>query len=159
LNAEPVVEFVSRGRGEVAVFNLTVADLHTYFVAVGDASVHVHNDLDPCLPAYLDDHSIDKVENLHTATAANRDLIIPRDKSVFCQGTDYQALVDHANKRPCLKNEHGNFERRVQSPDGQSVGGLGADFGGFDMDWYVVAQDKWGFIVSIHPVVPPGVAP
>jgi pretoxin HINT domain-containing protein len=44
------VEAVAERRAQAAVHNLTVAGLHTYFVAAGPQAVLVHNAAEPCRP-------------------------------------------------------------------------------------------------------------
>ncbi len=139
---------VQQRPGASRMLNLTVADLHTYYVLAGDTPVLVHN---TCPPAMLDDMSEAYVRGKHMPGGAN----VTPDKSLFSPGTNLDQLVERANACACRgPNAAGFFERDVDS--GTIIGNLSERSGGLPTTWYRVVQDQYGGVISMHPIPAPG---
>lgn len=79
---------------------------------------------------------------------------VTRDKSVFNQDVDLDALVDSANKCSCRgPNANGNYERLIDA--GKVIGNVSEDAGGLPTTWYMLVQDKYGGIMSMYPIPKP----
>nr|WP_236700682.1 hypothetical protein [Allosalinactinospora lopnorensis] len=127
------------------VHNLTVADLHTYYVGEDGNTVLVHNS--DCLPAAFDDEGEKYVRDKHVDGGSK----VTPDKSVFSGDEDLDALVDEANKvQPRGPNAQGNYERDVDA--GRVIGRKSQDEGGGSTTRYRVVQDKYGAVITMHPL-------
>jgi hypothetical protein len=136
--------------GNQPMYNLTVDTDHTYYVLAGSAPVLVHN-TNGCDPAMLDDMSEAYVRGKHLPGGAN----VTRDKSVFNAGVDLDDLVARGNNCACQgPNASGFYERNVNH--GSPVGRLSEDAGGLPTSWYKVVQDKYGGVITMYPIAPPG---
>lgn len=132
-----------------AAYNLTVDDLHTYYVLAGNAPVLVHN-TNECVPAMLDDLSEAYVRGKHMPGGAN----VTPSKSVFNSNVDLDDLVARGNNCACQgPNSNGFFERNVNA--GSPIGRLSEEAGGLPTSWYKVVQDKYGGVRSMFPIAPP----
>ncbi|PSK95875.1 pretoxin HINT domain-containing protein [Murinocardiopsis flavida] len=127
------------------VHNLSVAGLHTYYVSPGGVDILVHND--ECIPAGFDDEGEKYVRGKHVEGGPN----VTSDKSVFGRDEDLDALVDKANDVELRgPNKDGNYERDVDA--GRPIGRKSADNGGESTSRYRVVQDKYGAIITMHPL-------
>lgn len=131
------------------VFNLTVAGIHTFYVSAGSTvDVLVHNQ--NCLEAAFDSESWKYVTEKHVKGGPK----VAHDKSTFNVDEDLEDLLDKANECPCGgPNKDGWFERDVDA--GRPVGNISEKFGGLPTNWYRVVQDKYGGIISMHPIEKP----
>jgi hypothetical protein len=144
------VASVRRWTQTARVYNLTVADAHTYYVLAGKTPVLVHNA--NCVDAMLDDASEAYVRGKHMPGGRQ----VTSDKSVFNSDVDLDDLVDNANRCKCHgPNVNGNFERDVNA--GTVIGRLSDDAGGLPTTWYRVVQDKYGGVITMHPIPKPAV--
>jgi hypothetical protein len=144
------VTAVSERTETTRVYNFTVADLHTYYVLAADTPVLVHNS-NQCVPAMLDDMSEAYVRGKHMPGGAN----VTPDKSVFNADVDLDDLVERGNACACQgPNDRGFYERDVNH--GSPVGRLSEEAGGLPTSWYRVVQDKYGGVITMHPIPAPG---
>ncbi|MBY8885751.1 HINT domain-containing protein [Streptomyces sp. PTM05] len=128
-------------------YNLTVDDLHTYYVLAGTAPVLVHNS--NCMEPMLDDVSEAYVRGKHFAGGANLD----RTKGVFSDDTDLEHLVEKASEvAPSEPNESGFYERVVNY--GKPIGETSANDGARQTSWFMLVQDKYGGVITMYPIPP-----
>jgi hypothetical protein len=114
-------------------------------VLAGETPVLVHNA--NCVDAMLDDASEAYVRGKHMPGGRQ----VTSDKSVFNSDVDLDDLVDNANRCKCHgPNANGNFERDVNA--GTVIGRLSDDAGGLPTTWYRVVQDKYGGVITMHPI-------
>ncbi|PSK96775.1 intein [Murinocardiopsis flavida] len=127
------------------VHNLDVAGIDTYFVSPADSAVLVHND--DCQPAQFDDVGEKYVKDKHVEGGKN----VTPDKSVFGKDQDLDDLVEKANKVEAKgPNKDGNYERDVDA--GRIIGRKSQESGGASTTRYRVVQDKYGAVITMHPL-------
>jgi hypothetical protein len=98
----------------------------------------------------LDDMSEAYIRGKHMPGGAN----VTRDKGVFNRNVDLDDLVARGNNCACQgPNASGFYERNVNY--GSPIGRLSEDAGGLPTSWYKVVQDKYGGVITMHPIAPP----
>ncbi|WP_030194093.1 hypothetical protein [Streptomyces sp. NRRL S-87] len=128
-----------------------MAKFHTYYVLAGKTPVLVHNT--NCVDAMLDDASELYVQRKHMPGGD----LVTSDKSVFNADVDLDDLVESANRCACHgPNGNGNFERDMNAE--RVIGRLSDEAGGLPTTWYRVVQDRWGGVITMHPIPKPAVA-
>jgi hypothetical protein len=144
------VKALQRWTQTAQVHNLSVTGPHTYYVLAGQTPVLVHNA--SCVDAMLDDASEAYVRGKHMPGGRQ----VTSDKSVFNSDVDLDDLVDNANRCKCHgPNANGNFERDVDA--GTVIGRLSENADGLPTTWYRVVQDKYGGVITMHPIPKPAV--
>ncbi|MCA2217520.1 polymorphic toxin-type HINT domain-containing protein [Jidongwangia harbinensis] len=143
---KPVTITALAARDEVTtVFNLTVAGMHTYYVAAGNTPLLVHNA--NCVPAMLDEASEKYVKEKHVTGGPK----VEDSKGVFDDTVDLDDLVDEANKCPCNgPNKDGHYEREAKAD--KPVGRTSKDSGAQITSCYMVVQDRWGGVRTMYPI-------
>ncbi|MBB5933123.1 RHS repeat domain-containing protein [Streptomyces zagrosensis] len=98
----------------------------------------------------LDDASEEYIRGKHMPGGASA----TSDKSIFRSDEDLDDLVETAGKvEPRGPNENGFYERDVDAK--RDIGNLSPDVGGLPTTWYRVVQDKWGGVITMHPISKP----
>lgn len=126
------------------VHNLTIADIHTYYVIAGDTPVLVHN----CGEAALDDAGEAYVRKNHMPGGAGVD----ETKGVFNPTEDLYKLADDSNKFPAVPQLNGNCAHVCDA--GREIGRTARDQGGLPTTTYTVITDRFGGVITMHPGVP-----
>ncbi|MBB6171253.1 hypothetical protein HNR23_001313 [Nocardiopsis mwathae] len=127
------------------VHNFTVDGISTYYVAAPGMDILVHNN--DCPPPMLDDQSEKYVRDKHMPGGP---LVTP-DKSLFRSDVDLDALVEAAESTPARgPNRNGNYERDVTASE--IIGNKSQNAGGDPTRRYRVVQDKWGGVITMHPL-------
>ncbi|MFD9286642.1 Hint domain-containing protein, partial [Streptomyces mirabilis] len=125
-------------------YNLTVDDLHTYYVLAGNTPVLVHNT--QCDPPFLDAAGENYVRSKHIPGGAKADAT----KGLFNKDVDLYRLSDDAAKFEPKLQDNGNYVRVGNASDI-----IGTDVEtGLPTKTYTVVTDKWGNVVTMHPGVP-----
>ncbi|MFJ5530567.1 polymorphic toxin-type HINT domain-containing protein [Streptomyces sp. NPDC093261] len=125
-------------------YNLTVDDLHTYYVLAGKTPVLVHNT--QCDPPFLDAAGETYVRSKHMPGGAKADAT----KGLFNKDADLYKLADDAGEFEPKLQDNGNYVRVGNAPDI-----IGTDVEtGLPTKTYTVVTDKWGNVVTMHPGVP-----
>ncbi|MEU5104053.1 MULTISPECIES: putative T7SS-secreted protein [unclassified Streptomyces] len=76
------------------------------------------------------------------------------DKSVFKEDIDLDELVEASSSVKARgPNESGFYERDVDA--GRDIGNVSQDVGGLPTTWYRVVQDKYGGVITMHPIPKP----
>ncbi|MER7790223.1 putative T7SS-secreted protein [Streptomyces sp. NPDC097640] len=76
------------------------------------------------------------------------------DKSVFKEDIDLDELVEASSSVKARgPNESGFYERDVDA--GRDIGNVSQDAGGLPTTWYRVVQDKYGGVITMHPIPKP----
>jgi len=134
--------------GHVITYNLTVSDLHTYYVLAGNTPVLVHNS-DCIIDPMLDDTSEAYVRSKHFAGGS----AVDQTKGIFNDDVDLDQIVeDSIGTSPSGPNKSGFYERTFNT--GQFVGVTSPSSGSLPTSWVTVVQDKYGAIRTMYPVPP-----
>ncbi|WP_433367959.1 polymorphic toxin-type HINT domain-containing protein [Streptosporangium sp. CA-115845] len=142
-NQLQVVGIAKWTTGYQRVHNLTVADIHTYYVAVGGADTLVHNA--PC-PHDLDgvDHALDR--HGHDSYGAS-------DDGVWDEGIDENVLGELARE---TEGKVGKYQKKygtiIYYVDAGRIIGNTKRRGGKLSTRYAVVRDKQGRLVTMYPV-------
>jgi hypothetical protein len=127
------------------VHNLTVDNLHTYYVLAGNTPVLVHNcggDIG------LDSEGEAYVKSKHTESGDRFD----DSKGAFNPDEDLYDLAEKANDFPGVLQDNGNCAH-VCTAD-HVVGHESQRDGGMPTNVYTVISDRWGGVKTMHPGVP-----
>jgi RHS repeat-associated protein len=132
-----------RAHGDAKVMDdLTVAEVHTYYVIAGTTPVLVHN----CGEPWMGENTYAKIDRDHGPNST-----VP-GKSKFDEGVDYDDLADHAANFPDRPQTTGTrCERICTSPNGKPIG---VDQNGLPTNVYTVVTEENGRIVTMHPGMP-----
>jgi len=128
--------------GHATMYNLTIADLHTYYIHTSVAEPLVHNQ---CAKPWMGEDTHAKIERDHGPTSN-----VP-GKSKFDPGTDYSELADHAGSFPATKQASGRCQSICSAPGGKIVG---VDQSGLPTNIYTTITEENGRIVTMHPGIP-----
>ncbi|MFC8528392.1 hypothetical protein [Nocardia sp. NPDC057227] len=71
-------------------------------------------------------------------------------KSTFYAGEDPYALVEAAKNSPAIDQGDGTYRREVTVPD-RYIGNESAKRGGAATQHYIVVQDRFGAVITMHP--------
>ncbi|MFV2112678.1 polymorphic toxin-type HINT domain-containing protein [Micromonospora sp. LOL_025] len=141
-SARVTVEAVGGRAGEALMRDLTVADIHTYYVVAGGTPVLVHN----CGEAFLDNAGEVYVRKNHTAGGAGTD----ETKGLFNKDEDLYKLADDSSNFHATPQANGRCARVCDA--GRSIG---TDVEtGLPTSTYTVITDKYGGVITMHPGVP-----
>ena len=133
---------VSSHTGDADMRDLTVADVHTYYVMAGTTPVLVHN----CGEPWMGENTYAKIDRDHGPNSS------VSGKSKFDEGVDYDDLADHSANFPDRAQTTGTrCERICTSPNGKPIG---VDQNGLPTNVYTVVTEANGRIVTMHPGIP-----
>ncbi|MDX3404596.1 RHS repeat-associated core domain-containing protein [Streptomyces sp. ME01-18h] len=134
--------------GSADMYNLSVSDLHTYYVLAGDASVLVHNSGCAEDVYAIEDHVIPR----HTRGGAEADAT----KSLFDDGVDLGELAaGSAGKIGRYQAATGNIRYVIT---GKKI--VGADRRGLPTKTYtIVREGRDGELITMHPGLPRDLEP
>ncbi|ROQ23617.1 intein/intein/RHS repeat-associated protein [Streptomyces sp. PanSC19] len=126
-------------------YNLTVEDIHTYYVLAGATPVLVHNS--SCMEPMLDDMGEAYVRRRHFPGGAEVD----DSKGLFLDGVDLDGLVEKSlGSNPSSPNAAGFYERVVNA--GQLIGVTSRNSGSQPTSWFMLVQDKYGSVRTMYPI-------
>jgi hypothetical protein len=126
------------------VYNLTVTDIHTYYVLAGNTSVLVHNSGGCAEDVYsIEDHVIPR----HTRGGAEADAT----KSLFDDGVNLGELATgSAGQIGTYQAATGNIRYVIT---GKNI--VGTDRRGLPTKTYTIVRDgKDGELITMHPGLP-----
>jgi hypothetical protein len=123
------------------VYNFEVEGLRTYYVAVGDQWVLVHNTCD------ADAEGLEHVVARHTRGGAQNDAM----SGTFDDGVDLGALAQGSNGQIGMRNSlTGNIEYSLRAPG--SIGLTGKPSGMLPTSRYTVVRSGWdGGLITMFP--------
>ncbi|WP_329461012.1 polymorphic toxin-type HINT domain-containing protein [Streptomyces sp. NBC_01431] len=128
-------------------YNLTVDDLHTYYVLAGTTPILVHNS--NCMGPMLDDTSEAYIRGKHFAGGANLDAT----KGVFSHDVDLDQLAEKAGGVASSEPNASGFYERVVNYE-KPIGETSAQDGARQTSWFMLVQDKWGGVITMYPIPP-----
>ncbi len=137
------VAAVQRWTQTAPVHNLTVDDIHTYYVVAGNTPVLVHN----CGEAGLDSAGEAYVRSKHMPGGDRVD----ETKGVFNADEDLYQLADDSNNFPATRQDGGNCMRVCNA--GRVIGREAERDGGMPTNVYTVITDEYGGVITMHPGV------
>jgi hypothetical protein len=128
--------------GAQVMRDLTIADIHTYYVMAGNTPVLVHN----CGEPWMGENTYAKIDRDHGPNSS------VSGKSKFDEGVNYDDLADHSANFPDRPQTTGTrCERICTSPNGKPIG---VDQNGLPTNVYTVVTEANGRIVTMHPGIP-----
>lgn len=143
-----IVTATRRNTENVRVYNLTVTDVHNYYVLAGGVAVLVHNA--DCFDPALDAQGEIYIKGKHVVGGVNVDFT----KGLFDADVDLDALAAQSTQAVAIgPNPAGFYERAVDA--GRLIGVTSEMTGRQPTSWYMLVQDKWGGVVTMYPIAKP----
>jgi len=120
-----------------------VADLHTYFVEVGEDQVLVHNTCTPPEGIVITDMAMRKLKEMHVEGGPESS-----NKTTFYRGVDVEALINSASwETPIYQSPEDTWLYQI---DAGFV--IGTGYSGKETSKYEVAVAPDGTLVTAYPV-------